>query len=191
MKSRNFRPGSRAVLPVLALATVAIGLTGCDGNGPCGNPAAICTPPPTTLPPAPVKTVLKEGSIGSLPVDYVAGQYFSTSATGTIDVTVDWTFAENTVHVWLAKGQCSFEQFEADTCQYATQSLVSRPKPRVLSVPAAAAGNYTLIVANWGPKDESLSYQIVLTSVSGASAAGVRPEEPNGRAGFMQAWRRR
>ena len=144
-----------------------------------------------TIPPPPLKTVIKEASISSLPVDYVAGQYFSTPATGTVDVTVDWTFAENTVHVWLAKGQCTFEQFEADTCQYMTQSLVSRPKPRILSMSAAAAGTYTLIVANWGPKDESLSYQIVLTSVSGASASGVRPEEPNGPAGFMHAWRRR
>ena len=191
MSSRKHRGGGVAFLPFLAVVTIAIGLSACDGKGPCGsNPAAICTPPPPTPPPAPVKTVVTEASIASLPLNYVAGRYFSTSATGTIDVTVDWTFAEDTVHVWLAKGQCTFEQFEADTCQYATQSLASRPKPRILSVPAATAGMYTLIVANWGPKDESLSYQIVLTSVSGASAAGVRGE-PKGTEGFLRAWPRR
>jgi hypothetical protein len=190
MSARKLWGSGLAFLPLLAVATIAIGLSGCDDHNPCSNPAATCTPPASPSPPAAVKTVVKEASIGSLPVDFVAGQYFSTSATGTIDVTVDWTFAENTVHVWLAKGQCTFEQFEADTCQYATQSLVFRPKPRILSVPAAAAGTYTLIVANWGPKDESLSYQIVLTSASGASASSMRSES-DGPAGFLRAWRRR
>ena len=188
MSVRKHREGGLAVLSFLAVAMIAISLSGCDGNNPGCNPAAICTPP--TPPPPPVKTVVMQASIDSLPVDYVAGRYFSTSATGAIDVTVDWTFAEDTIHVWLAKGQCTFEAFEADTCEYVTQSLVSRPKPRILSLPGAGAGSYTLIVANWGPKDESLSYQVVLTSVSGASASGVR-REPNAPAGFLHAWPRR
>ena len=191
MSARKHREGGLAVLSFLAVAMIAIGLSGCDNN-PCRSPAApTCTPPASPTPtPAAVKTVVMQASIDSLPVDYVAGQYFSTSATGVIDVTVDWTFAEDTIHVWLAKGQCTFEAFEADTCEYVTQSLVSRPKPRILSLPGAAAGSYTLIVANWGPKDESLSYQVVLTSVSGASASGVR-REPNAPAGFLHARPRR
>ena len=51
----------------------------------------------------------------------------------------DWTFAEDTIHVWMAKGECTFDQFEADTCQYLTQSRVSRPKPRILSLSASRA----------------------------------------------------
>lgn len=105
-------------------------------------------------------------------------------------VTVDWTFADNTIHVWVARGQCTFDQFEADTCEYVTQSLASRPKPRVLSMPSAAPGVYTLIVANWGPRDESVSYQIVLTSTSGASLSGVRAAS-GGTAGFLHPRRRR
>jgi hypothetical protein len=190
MSARKHRGGGLAVLPFLAATTIAIGLSGCDKD-PCSNPAgATCTPPPTTTPSAPAKTVLLEASIPALPVNYVAGRYFSTSGTGTVDVTIDWTFAEDTIHVWLAKGQCPFEAFEADTCEYVTQSRVSRPKPRVLSMPSAAAGAYTLIVANWGPKDESLSYQIVLTSASGASASGAQIET-SGRAGFLHALPRR
>jgi len=189
MNARKQYGGGFAVPLFLAVVAAALVLPSCGDK--CSNPTTPgCIPSPAPTPAAAVKTVVKEASIGSLPVDYVAGRYFSTSATGTIDVTVDWTFAENTVHVWLAKGQCSFEEFEADTCQYATQSLVSRPKPRILSVPAAAAGTYTLIVANWGPKDESLSYQIVLTSASGASASSIRSES-DGPAGFLRAWRRR
>jgi hypothetical protein len=191
MSSRKQRGGAVAVLPCLVVVLATVVLSGCSHSDNCTNPAGPnCPGSPPPPPPASVKTVITEASVPSLPVDYVAGRYFSTSATGTIDVTVDWTFAEDTVHVWLAKGQCTFEEFEADTCQYATQSLVSRPKPRILSVPAATAGAYTLIIANWGPKDESLSYQIVLTSVSGASAAAVR-EELKGPAGFVHAWPRR
>ena len=172
-------------LGVAVVMGVAFTLSACGGGTttPSSQPSA-------TPPPPPVKTVLMQASIGSLPVDYVAGNYFSTSATGTIDLTVDWTFADNTIHIWVAKGQCTFEQFEGDTCEYVTQSLVPRPKPRILSLPAAPAGVYTLIVANWGPRDESVSYQIVLTSASGASASNVR-RESSGPAGFLHAWPRR
>jgi hypothetical protein len=191
MSARRHSGGGLVALLFLAVAAIAVGSSGCD-KSPCSNPAAAtCTPPvPSTTPPAPARTVLAEASIPALPVNYVAGRYFSTSGAGGVDVTIDWTFAEDTIHAWLAKGQCSFEAFEADTCEYVTQSRASRPKPRVLTMPSASAGTYTLIVANWGPKDESLSYQIVLTSASGASASRVRMPSGDG-AGFLQAVRRR
>jgi hypothetical protein len=191
MNARKQCGGGFAALLCLAVVAAVLVLPSCASDKPCGSgPAgATCptTPPP---PPASVKTVVVQASIASLPVDYVAGRSFSTSGTGTVDVTVDWTFAENTIYVWLAKGQCTYEQFDADTCQYVTQSLTSRPKPRILSMPGAAAGTYTLIVGNVGPRDEAVSYQVVLTSASGASTS-VRRLDSNGPAGFLGAWRRR
>lgn len=160
----NTRLSVRFVGIALVMGAV-VALSAC-GTSP--TEPKIASPPP---PPASVKTVVMEGSIASLPVDYVAGQYFSTTAAGTIDVTVDWTFTENTIYVWLAKGKCTFEQFDAGACEYATTSFASRPKPRVLSVPGAAAGTYTLIIGNLGPRDEATSYQVVLTSASAASTS--------------------
>lgn len=188
--STRRQPAAFAVVPCVALALAAAALTpSCGSSGGC-NPTGICTPPPLPPPSPTVKTVVMEASVPSLPVDFVSGRFFSTTGSGTLDVTVDWTFAEDTIHVWLAKGQCTFEQFEADACQYLTQSQVSRPKPRILSVPAVSAGPYTLIVANWGPNDESLSYQIVLTSGPGASASRAGAES-NRSGGFLEAWPRR
>jgi hypothetical protein len=181
-----------AVIPCLALVLAALVTSGCH-RGDCGTPSAACTPVSSPTPSSPlpaVKSVVLEASIPSLPVDYVAGRFFSITGSGAVDVTVDWTLAEDRVHVWLAKGQCTFEQFEADSCQYLTQSQVSRPKPRILSVPAVSPGTYTLIVANWGPNDESLSYQVVLTSGPGASASRSAAKADSS-GGFLEPWRRR
>jgi hypothetical protein len=154
----------------------------------CGGPTAPSSDPSPTPSPTAVQTVVMQASIDSLPVDYVAGQYFSTSAAGTLDVTVDWTFTEDTLYVWLAKGQCTFEQFGSDACEYLTQSLAPRPKPGVLSVPGLAAGPYTLIVGNLGPRDESVSYQVVLTSTGAVRRTNAASGESRG---FLQAWRHR
>ena len=158
---RSTRFGSLALL----LAT-AVALSACGESGSTTGSSSVVT---TTPPPAPVKTVVTEGSIDSLPMNFASGRYFSTSATGTIDLTVDWTYTEDTIYVWLAKGQCTFEQFDAGTCNFLTSSLTRGAKPRLLSVPSAAAGTYTLIIGNLGPRDEAAAYQVVLTSVSGAS----------------------
>ncbi len=181
MSKKRFALRLRGLAPALG---AVLALAACGG-------ASDPSPQPSLTPtPAPVKAVLMEASINSLPVDYVAGRYFTTSRTGTIDVTVDWTFPEDTIFVWVAKGQCTFEQFDAETCQYATESLATRPKPRLLSVPSAPAGTYTLIVGNLGPRDESVAFQVVQTSVSGASLSSSRGEVGPAD-GFLRARPRR
>ena len=50
----------------------------------------------------------------------------------------------------------------AGQCHWLIQSLVSTPKPRVLTLPNAAAGQYTLYIYNGAKQPESVSYQVVL-----------------------------
>ena len=50
-------------------------------------------------------------------------------------------------------------------------SEATNPKPRVLTVSNASAGLRTLVIWNLGPREESCSYQSVLTSVVGAVPA--------------------
>jgi hypothetical protein len=176
----NERLQGRVPLLLLALGMAA----GCSGKGTTG-PTVVASPTPGP----PVKTVVMEASIPSLPVDYVSGRYFSTTAAGTLDITVDRTFRENILLIWLARGQCTFEQFDAESCDYVTQSLGILTKPTVLSVPAASAGTYTLIVGNIGPGDESVSYQVVLTSASAASKSV--PHLETGVTGYHRAWTHR
>ena len=58
------------------------------------------------------------------------------------------------------------------------------PKPRVVTIKGVAAGTYQLYVGNRGPKTESLSAQIGLTTpgtASSSSFAATRIESAIGR----------
>jgi hypothetical protein len=107
----------------------------------------------------------------SLRVEYAFGVYFDTSAAGTIEATVDYTYADTILGVWVANGRCTGEQFEAQQCQLLASSF-SGGKPRKLSLATQAAGSYTLIAGNAGPRDESVSFQVVFTR---SATAGSPP----------------
>ena len=126
------------------------------------------TPAPTPTPtPTPGGTdVIGEGG-GSIGVRRLRPFPFTTTATGTIGVTVDWTFATNDVDIYLARGTnpCTVERFNADTCSFLGFSTSMSVKPETLSVPSLAAGPYTTYVGNRGPTPESIRYQVTLTRV--------------------------
>lgn len=149
----------------LALA-LALVLPACGGGS--SSPTQVTVPPPPTPQPIVRSTVVQSG--GSLPVDNLGRVAFTTSASGTLEVTVDWTFASNYIVVYVARGNCSFDQFVADQCPIATLSETMTPKPRVLTVSGAAAGSYTVFVGNVGPTDESVAVQVVLITGPGFSA---------------------
>jgi hypothetical protein len=79
--------------PVAICAIVGSLLTfgGCSGsNSPINVPTV-------TTPPAPVSTVLAEGSRSNLGVNALLSlDRFTTDAIGTLDVTVDWTLSRIT-----------------------------------------------------------------------------------------------
>jgi hypothetical protein len=157
-------------------ATGLVLMSACGGGG-----SLTTTTPPTTQPPPPPPQVVLEGSF-ALPVDFVTGGFFTTDRAGTIVATVDYTFATSQIVVWIARGQCTFEQFSADQCTYAATSFAGGD-PRTVSITGAAAGTYTLIVFNAGPADEAFSVQVVLTpSAASASdeSAFRTPVRPSG-----------
>ena len=159
------------LLCVVLAATGLMLMSACGGGGSTG-PTTTTT---TTLPPPPAPRVVLEGSF-ALPVEFVTGGYFTTDRAGTIVATVDYTFATSQIVVWIARGECTFEQFSADQCTYAATSFAGGD-PRVVSVTGAAAGTYTLIVFNAGPADEAFSVQVVLTP-SAASASNESVSSP-------------
>lgn len=179
---------AKRMVSLLPAGALCLGLIACGSDGP-SSPTVATTPAP---PPAPVQAVVAQGSISGLePLFVTIRPPFSTSATGTIDVTVDWTFPANDVDVYLARGACSFEQLVADQCIMAGFSESLTAKPEKVSVPNAAAGTYTLVIANWGPGTESLSYQVTLTAVPGAQsqqgeAMRVRPSRNRGLVGVVR-----
>jgi hypothetical protein len=123
-----------------------------------------------------VTTVVEEGSEPSHEALILLIIPFNTSAAGTIDVTVDWTFEENDLDIYVARGMdpCSLDDFNARVCEWVALSESFTDKPETLTASNAAAGQYTLYVANWGPGDESSSWQVVLTTSGVASTGSAR-----------------
>jgi len=92
---------------------------------------------------------------------------FTAGTAGRLDVFVDWTFATTPIAVYVVRGTCSLEQLNARTCDFVLRSeAATTPKPRKLSAPNVAAGNYLLIVGNAGTQDEASSAVIQVSSAS-------------------------
>lgn len=152
-------------LRVLSLIALIVVLPGCGGGDK--SPTDPQTPTPT---PPPVRSVIDTGS-GSLSLDHFVVIPFTTSGVGTLDATVDWTFASDLLLMYITQGNCTGDQFAAEACpdqpacecRFAVRSENQSQKPRVMTLANAAAGPYTLIVWNLGPSDESISYTIALT----------------------------
>ena len=140
---------------VLVAATVATLLSGCSGYR---NPAA-----PSAASAPSTRTVV-EGN-DSLSVGFARATFFSIDRAGTLEATVDYTSASSQIAVWLARGKCTFEQFDADQCSFAALSM-SGDKPRRVTATGVEKGDYTLITANFGPIEERVSFRVVLTSTS-------------------------
>ncbi|MGE4162185.1 MAG: hypothetical protein AB7G23_10685 [Vicinamibacterales bacterium] len=149
-------------------------LIACGGSSP-SSPSANPTPSPAPTPtPTAAPTLLFQGG-GLLPPRTLLITPFTTTATGTIGASVDWTFANSDLDLFLVRGTdpCTLDQFNNRQCPFlgAAESLTT--KPETLSVPDLAAGAYTLYVANFADVQESVSVQITLTATSGLTAPGT------------------
>ena len=150
------------------------------------TPAPAPTPTPTPTPTPGGTNVIGQGS-SALPPLTLLFVPFSATAAGTIGVSIDWTFASNDIDIFLAAGTnpCSVDQFSNQTCQFLGSAESATTKPETVSVPNLAAGPYTLYVVNWGDTDDSVGYQVTLTSPSGASASAVPSTSAGGVKGSV------
>lgn len=163
MTSGNFR--------TLLLGSFVALLSGCGSDGPT-KPKVDSSP----TPPPPVTDVIREGS-GSLGVLMLGSLSFNSPRAGKIDVIVDWTYTTNDVDVYLAKGSCTFDQFIGRQCNVVAFSESTIAKPERITAANAGAGDYTLLIGNVGPTEESLSFQVLLTSTPGASSSAAKAGE--------------
>jgi len=172
MNKRKPWDGGPAILPCLALALAALMLPGC---GKCKSTDPSCSSSPSPTPPPPpvqVTRVVASGS-GSIQSKFVAPVVFTTTASGTVGIEVNWTFATNDVDIFLARGSepCTLQTFNDRSCGFiATEESLSM-KPEKLTVPSLAAGTYSVYIANFGDTDESVAWQVTLTSTSASSTS--------------------
>jgi hypothetical protein len=156
----------RRLCAYLSGAALAASLAACGGGGGGGGPTTpTATPVPTPTPPV----VVASGG-GQVPGADLGRVAFTTTRTGNLEVTVDWTFATNDVDVALVRGDCSFDQFLGQQCTILAFSLSETAKPERIRSDNAAAGTYTLFIENVGPGAESVSFQVVLTPTTASAA---------------------
>lgn len=175
MTNRKHPVATMACLPILL-----VGLSAC-GGGESKNPVVVSTPTP---PPPPVTRVIDQESF-ALEALTLGTEVFTTTTTGTLGITVDWTFASSDVDIFLVRGNdpCTLEMFLGGTCPFLATEESLTMKPEKLTVPNVTAGTYTLYIANFSEDDESLACQITLTTASGAvggseSASAGRGHRP-------------
>jgi len=155
----------------LSLALLALALPGCGGND-----TTTPTPTPTPTPAPSVTTLIEEGSFSGLEAQFLAAIPFDTTSTGTIEATVDWTFASDNVEVYLVRGSCTVDQFNDLTCPFVAFSESPTAKPERIRATNQGPGSFNLYIGNRGPDEEAVSFQIFLTTGgSGASARATQP----------------
>jgi hypothetical protein len=163
---------SRTLVHV-ALAFLCMPFWACGGSS--SSPSA---PTPVVVAPTPqpcAQTIVFQGS-GEMPSGTLLNFPVSPASAGRLDITADWTFATNPVGLYVIQGACSLEQFNARSCTFA-----ARVEPGAKPIKASAnvqTGNYTVLVANFGARDDSGALQIVLST--GSCPAAAAPSAASG-----------
>ena len=159
---------ARAHLLMTRLAGVGLVLALFASCGDDGSVTAPPTPaPPTPAPPTPSPSTLLihgEKALEAPPKGKTrTGNWdFTTTEAGTVEVTISYLHDDSQILVWVTNRQCNKWQFERDECFYLTKSLAGA-RPRTLKAVGVAKGTYSLFVANDGPHDEQIGYEVRLT----------------------------
>lgn len=180
---------TRLAAPLVAIA-LAGPLAGCGGND---DVVDTCDPPKVGSPPScqcpsgtrpdgdacvtdcTTTNVLQESE--GIPSSTLLYDDFSVPDSGRLDVTLDWTVPSSLVGFYIVPANtCTLAEFNARTCNFVVRSEPVTTKPRKVSTPNFAAGNYRWLVANYASQQESVSFQIVLQKGTGcAPLAGGAP----------------
>jgi hypothetical protein len=161
--------------PAAGLALVLM-LGACDSEPKCtenptGPGCPVSPPPPTPELPR----VIDRGE-GMLPAFVALMRPLATTQSGSIEAIVDWTYATNDLDVLLARGTCTLPQLQAAQCAIAAAASGTGTKHEQVRLANQPAGTYTFILLNFGPDDESVSYQVVFTPGTSAASAARGPE---------------
>jgi hypothetical protein len=158
---------ARAHMLKMRLAGVGLALALFAACGDDGNVTAPPTPaPPTPVPPTPVPSTLLirgEKALEAPPKGKTrTGNWdFTTPEVGSVEVTISYVHDDSQILVWVTDRQCNKWQFEKDHCFYLTKSLAG-PRPRTLTARGVEKGTYSLFVANDGPHEEQVGYEVRL-----------------------------
>ncbi len=139
-------------MSALGALALVVGLTACGGDSG-GGP----TPVNNNNPPAPVRTVIGNFtfSLNAIDMTQPVEVTVSGTGTGTLDATVQWTFASNDVDLFLTDRNCGATSiFNLGNCNILARADSFTNKPETINT-RLAAGVYRLYVYNDGPAGEA------------------------------------
>ncbi len=159
-------------LGLLTAGALLAGLAACGGGD--GGPGTPSPPPPTPVPCT--QTTIKQET-GGISARTIVFDDFSVPDTGRLDVTLDWTVASSSIGFYLVPANTctSATEFNNRTCNFLVRSEPPGTKPRKISTPNFAAGNYRWLIANFADIQESVSMQIVLSKGGCPALTGGSP----------------
>ena len=130
---------------------LVMGLTACGG----GSSSSPSSTPASNPPPAPVRSVVGNFTFSLGPIGLGQPVEVTVTGTGTVDATVQWTFAANDVDLFLTDRNCNATQYlNLASCNILARADSFTSKPEVIRQ-SLASGVYRLWVYNDGPGSES------------------------------------
>lgn len=150
----------------------AITLSACGSDGPTtpggGGPSP--APSPATI----TETIVIFGDNGPVPAEDGGYIDFAIPSAGTVQATVDWTFASSEVAIAMTMASCNDpEQAFLGSCSHIGTPNLTRAKPKTVSGTVSQPATGRLWLLNLAPVDESMAVQITLTRTRSASAPAV------------------
>jgi len=152
--------------------TLLLALGACGGDSPA--------PPVVVITPAPVRGVIASGSFHGFESAVWISIELLLSQRGVLDVTVDWTYPDTWMYVYLSKTNCDYKQLTEGACPFLVASETQKPKPRVIYTETLDPGTYYLVLYNvprnprtgqGSDNTEAVSFQLGLTvSLNGQRA---------------------
>jgi hypothetical protein len=152
-----------------AAGALVVALAGCGGDDTARPPVVVVTPEP-------VRAILAQTSFSGFASEVWVSIELIVTQRGVLDITVDWTFPDTWMYVYLGNTNCTYAQLSGGSCPFLISSETKNPKPRVLVTGTLEAGRYYLVLYNVGRQGntgvgsqniESVALQIGLTVFPG------------------------
>jgi hypothetical protein len=142
----------------MAAAGLVFGLPACGGGGGGGGGGSVAGP--TT----PTRQIVTQQTWTADFGDVLQADVTITgSGAGTLDATVQWTFATNDVDLVATSTTCSPAAFITDACTLLAEASSTTAKPERISFSVTGGSSYRIWIVNFGPGAESGTLEVGLT----------------------------